>query len=159
MASRMGILNPARACVTGVLQHHPRVMSLIRALIVEDSKVILDNLVATLEELADVEVIGVAADEQSAVRWIREQPQAFDMMIVDIFLKSGTGLGVLKEARAAKLPVRRVVLTNYATMDMRERCLALGADRVFDKSNELEDLIAYCSRIKDGSAAVPGSIQ
>ena len=155
----MGILNPARAYVTGVLQHHPRVMSLIRALIVEDSKVILDNLVATLEELADVEVVGVAADEQSAVRWIREQPQAFDMMIVDIFLKSGTGLGVLKEARAARLAVRRVVLTNYATLDMRERCLALGADRVFDKSNELEDLIAYCGRIKDGSAVVPGSLQ
>jgi DNA-binding NarL/FixJ family response regulator len=134
-------------------------MSPIRALIVEDSQVILDNLVATLEELADVQVVGVAVDEQSAVRWIREQPDAFDMMIVDIFLKSGTGLGVLKAVSAAQLAVRRVVLTNYATTDMRERCMALGADRVFDKSNELEDLIAYCSRIQGASAAVPGSIQ
>jgi DNA-binding NarL/FixJ family response regulator len=134
-------------------------MSPIRALIVEDSQVILDNLVATLEELADVQVVGVAVDEQSAVRWIREQPDAFDMMIVDIFLKSGTGLGVLKAVSAAQLSVRRVVLTNYATTDMRERCMALGADRVFDKSNELEDLIAYCSRIQGASAAVPGSIQ
>ena len=54
--------------------------------------------------------------KQSAVRWIaRISRSAFDMMIVDIFLKSGTGLGVLKEVRAARLSVRRVVLTNYAT--------------------------------------------
>lgn len=121
-------------------------MSPLRTLIVEDSPVILDNLTATLEELADVEVVGTAADEASALKWIRESPQAFDMMIIDIFLKSGTGLGVLREACAAGLPVRRVVLTNYATDDIRQRCKELGADRVFDKSSELEELIAYCSR-------------
>ena len=27
---------------------------------------------------------------------------------------------------------------------MRERCRSLGADQVFDKSSELDDLIAYC---------------
>jgi DNA-binding NarL/FixJ family response regulator len=135
-------------------------MSPLRALIVEDSQVILDNLVATLEELADVEVVGTAADEASALRWMRESPQAFDMMIVDIFLKSGTGLGVLREARDAGLQVRRVVLTNYATPDIRERCRELGADRVFDKSNELEELIAYCGRVRNGEATTtPGALQ
>ena len=134
-------------------------MSPLRALIVEDSQVILDNLIATLEELADVEVVGTAADEAGAVRWIRESPQAFDMMIVDIFLKSGTGLGVLREAREARLPVRRVVLTNYATNDIRERCKELGADRVFDKSNELEELIVYCGRLRNGELTTPGGLQ
>jgi DNA-binding NarL/FixJ family response regulator len=131
----------------------------LRTLIVEDSPVILDNLIATLEELADVEVVGTAADEAGALHWIRESPQAFDMMIVDIFLKSGTGLGVLRDARAAGLHVRRVVLTNYATADIRERCRELGADRVFDKSNELEDLIAYCSRLSSGAVTEPGALQ
>jgi hypothetical protein len=27
---------------------------------------------------------------------------------------------------------------------MRRRCQELGADRVFDKSSELDELIAYC---------------
>jgi DNA-binding NarL/FixJ family response regulator len=135
-------------------------MSSLRALIVEDSQVILDNLVPTLEELADVRVVGTAADEASALRWMRESPEAFDMMIVDIFLKSGTGLGVLREARDSGLPVRRVVLTNYATPDIRERCRELGADRVFDKSNQLEDLIAYCGRVSSGDGnTIPGALQ
>jgi uncharacterized protein YdcH (DUF465 family) len=36
------------------------------------------------------------------------------------------------------------VLTNYPSPDMRQRCAALGADRLFDKSRELDELITYC---------------
>jgi DNA-binding NarL/FixJ family response regulator len=128
-----------------------------RALIVEDSQIILDNLIATLEELSNVEVVGTAADEASAIGWIQDRPHAFDLMIIDIFLKSGSGLGVLRQANQAKLPVRRVVLTNYATPDIRQRCKDLGADRVFDKSHELDDLLAYCARIGDAGATAPGA--
>ena len=37
-----------------------------------------------------------------------------------------------------------VVLTNYATPEIREWAAALGADDVFDKSTEIDQLIAYC---------------
>jgi len=40
----------------------------VNTFIVEDSPIILDNLVATLEELAPVRVVGSAADEASAGR-------------------------------------------------------------------------------------------
>jgi hypothetical protein len=30
---------------------------------------------------------------------------------------------------------------------MRAKCLALGADRVFDKSTEIDALIQYCDRL------------
>jgi hypothetical protein len=35
---------------------------------------------------------------------------------------------------------------------VRERCEALGADRVFDKSSELDDLIDYCARLAEPDA-------
>ena len=127
-------------------------MSPLRTFIVEDSPFILDNLVATLEELADVKVVGSAPDEQSAMDWIRNANGRFDLLIVDIFLKSGSGLGVLRAVKEAGVVGRRVVLTNYATADIRKRCAALGADRVFDKSGELEDLIDYCSQMAGDSA-------
>jgi hypothetical protein len=41
------------------------------------------------------------------------------------------------------------VLSNYATPDIRRRCAALGADRVFDKSGELDELIAYCAELTE----------
>ncbi len=128
----------------------------VKALIVEDSPVILDNLVATLEELAQVEVVGSVGDEAGALRWIEQPPARFDLMIIDIFLKSGSGLGVLRAAQQAGLSARRVVLTNFANPDIRKRCAELGAERVFDKSSELEELITYCARVADGTATVPG---
>lgn len=133
-------------------------MTPLRTYIVEDNKVIYENLVSTLEELANVEVVGHASDEATAVQWLHRGDR-FDLMIIDIFLVTGSGLGVLKAAQESNVPARRVVLTNYATPDIRKRCALLGADRVFDKSCELDDLIAYCERISDGSATAPGGLQ
>ncbi len=126
--------------------------ALLKTFIVEDSPLILQKLVATLEELAPVQVVGSAPDEASAVDWLEREGQHCDLIIVDVFLKSGTGLGVLRAAQRLAVPGKRVVLTNYATNDMREACRALGADRVFDKSSELEELLVYCDDI-DGAVA------
>ena len=134
-------------------------MSPLRTFIVEDSPIILDNLVATLEELADVKVVGAVPDEKSALAWIDGSADAVDLIIIDIFLKSGSGLGVLRAVQEAGLSARRVVLTNYATPDIRKRCAALGADRVFDKSGELEDLIEYCGRMADGTVTAAGELR
>jgi DNA-binding NarL/FixJ family response regulator len=109
--------------------------------------VILENLVATLEELVDVKVLGTADGEAGALAGWRQLEARIDLVIVDIFLKSGSGLGLLAEASRQGLKGRRVVLTNYATPDIRRRCTALGADRVFDKSSDLEDLFAYCEAL------------
>lgn len=117
----------------------------LKTYLVEDSPVIRESLIATLEELAPVQVVGTAADEQTAVTWLSTPGQAVDLVIVDLFLKGGSGLGVL---RAAQTMLRRhvmVVLSNYVTPDMRRQCLALGASRVFDKSHDLDALIQYCS--------------
>lgn len=122
-------------------------MAPLRCFIVEDSPVIRENLIATLEEMLPLSVVGTAEDEDSALRWLRSPAGECDLVIIDIFLKTGSGLGVLREARAARGARRLVVLSNYATPDMRRRCLELGADRVFDKSSELDELIGYCDEL------------
>jgi DNA-binding NarL/FixJ family response regulator len=122
----------------------------LKTYIVEDSAVIRDNLIATLEELVPLTVLGTAEDESSAVHWLRQPGNQADLLIVDIFLRQGSGLGVLRAAADVPRPHKTVVLSNYATPDMRRRCLELGADRVFDKSNEIEALILYCKRLATG---------
>jgi DNA-binding NarL/FixJ family response regulator len=127
-------------------------MAPLRTFIVEDSDIILDNLIATLEEMAPVKVVGSAADEYKAVDCLAQLHGEVDLVIVDVFLKAGSGLGVLRSAALSGLPAKRIVLTNYATQDMRQRCRALGAHRVFDKSNDLDELILYCTRLAGGFA-------
>jgi DNA-binding NarL/FixJ family response regulator len=133
-------------------------MNPLRTFIVEDSPVVLDSLVAALEELTPVDVIGTARDEASAVQWLLSAGNACELIIIDIFLRSGSGLGVLARAAGAGVPGKRVVLSNYATVDMRDKCRLLGADRVFDKSSEINKLIAYCTCIAEGGATGPGEL-
>jgi DNA-binding NarL/FixJ family response regulator len=121
----------------------------LRTFIVEDSPVIRENLVATLEEMLPVQVVGTAEDEAAAVRWFSDPANECELGIIDIFLKRGTGLGVLKAARSARHRAKLVVLSNYATPDVRRTCLELGADEVFDKSNDIEALLMYCARLVD----------
>ena len=125
-------------------------MSSLKAFIVEDSPVIRENLIAALEELAPVQVVGTAEDEPSAVSWLVGSNHPCDLVIIDIFLKRGSGLGVLRTVSELHRPMSLVVLSNYATPDMRRKCLELGASRVFDKSNEIDALILYCARLAEG---------
>jgi DNA-binding NarL/FixJ family response regulator len=41
-----------------------------------------------------------------------------------------------------------IVLSNHATRDIRWRCAQLGADAVFDKSTELDELVDYCVSVR-----------
>ena len=120
-------------------------MHLLKTYLVEDSPVIRDNLIATLEELVPVHVVGAAEDEETALRWLRESGEPVDLVIVDIFLKGGSGLGVLRAAQALPHRPRMVVLSNYTRPEMRRECLALGAEHVFDKSTEIDALVQYCA--------------
>ncbi len=115
----------------------------LRALIVEDSSVILENLQGLLNDLGSIEVVGTAEGETDACAWMDARTNGCDVAIIDMFLASGLGLGVLKHINAYERPPERVVLTNYATPDMRARCLALGAGAVFDKSTELDALVEW----------------
>jgi DNA-binding NarL/FixJ family response regulator len=121
-------------------------MAKVRIYLVEDSSVIRENLIDALTENAPVEVVGCADDELSAVAWMRNRANACDLVIVDIFLKAGSGLGVLKAlAHDADAP-QRIVLSNHATAEIRIKCQQLGASKVFDKSNELDEMLAWLSR-------------
>jgi len=128
-------------------------MHLLSTYIVEDSKVIRDNLIAALEEMTPVRVVGVAEDEPTAVRWLADPGNTAELVVVDLFLKSGSGMGVLRSAATGQPRRTLVVLSNHVTPEIRRRCTELGAGRVFDKSNELEALVRYCERLANGGDA------
>jgi len=65
-----------------------------------------------------------------------------DAIILDLHLPDQSGLEILRKLKA-QLPLAIVaILTNHPDPEYRQRCLALGADHFFDKSSEVEDLMA-----------------
>jgi two-component system, OmpR family, response regulator len=111
----------------------------------EDNETIARNLIETLQEICEVRVVAVGATQNEASHWLADHDGEWDLAIVDLFLKEGSGLGVLAGCRNRDDWQKVVVLTNYATPEIRKRATELGANAVFDKSSELEQLFAYCS--------------
>jgi len=123
-------------------------MSLLRAFIVEDSPVIRENLISALEELVPLQVVGWADSEAGALQWLGDPANGCDLVIIDLFLREGSGTGILRSLKAMASPVERVVLTNYAAPDVARLCLQHGASRVFDKSRDIDALIGYCASLR-----------
>ena len=127
----------------------------------EDNEAIARNLIETLQEICEVRVVAVGATQTEASQWLALHDSEWDLAIVDLFLKEGSGLGVLAGCRNRSFRQKVVVLTNYATPEIRKRATELGANAVFDKSSELEQLFAYCAEQKAqqrNPAAVPGPL-
>lgn len=116
-------------------------MSIVTVL-VEDSPTIREALIPTMRELADIEVVAIADTSEEAIQTLAEH--AWQLAIVDLFLKKGSGMEVLRNCTNRRPDQHVVVLTNYATADIRQKCLALGATAVFDKSTELDDFFSFC---------------
>lgn len=106
----------------------------MRTVIVEDSAAALAALTQALEPLPGLELLGTACAENEAVDLILAQQP--DLVLLDLGLASGSGLGVLRRLRDAACPARIVVLTNRVEPAYRAACLAAGANAFFDKSGD-----------------------
>lgn len=117
----------------------------LQAYLVEDSSMIRSNLSTALEELCGIRVVATAETESEASAWLADSSNSWKLAIVDLFLRKGSGFNVLAACKQRTPEQKVVVLTNYATPETRAACVRLGADAVFDKSNEVDALIDYCS--------------
>lgn len=125
--------------------------------LVEDNQTILTNLMETLSEIAHLEIAAHSATQSEASQWLTQHHANWHLAIVDLFLRQGTGLGILAACRDREPHQKIVILTNYATPEIRLRSAALGADAVFDKSTELDGLMDYC--IEQASNVRPEPVQ
>lgn len=108
----------------------------IRVVVVDDSKIIRERVAAMLAEIEDVEVVAEAADAWGGVEKVQQHGP--DVVVLDIRMPGGSGLGVLEKIKSWKTSLVAIVLTNYSYSSYRSRCMELGADFFFDKSKEFE---------------------
>jgi DNA-binding NarL/FixJ family response regulator len=100
--------------------------------IVEDSEVMRESLRSMLSDLHDVNIVGYAEDEQGAIEHI--DALLPDAVILDINLKSGSGITVLKEIKKRHAGIKVMMLTNYDSSFYAVVCKRANADCFLDKS-------------------------
>jgi DNA-binding NarL/FixJ family response regulator len=112
----------------------------LRVYLVEDSQLVFERLQESMEE-DGAKVVGHADDAATAVAEIAALHP--DAVVVDIALRVGTGLHVLKEIGDFPEEDRpaRVVLTNFNREWYRDAAKRLGAQYFFDKSSEIPEML------------------
>lgn len=108
-------------------------------LVVEDSLPVRRRLVELIEDLPGVAVVGEAQDESEAIELYRRFSP--DVAILDIGLRSGSGIRVLEYIRLGGRKCRVIMLTNFGDAGFREQCARSGADHFFLKSTEFSEVL------------------
>jgi DNA-binding response OmpR family regulator len=116
----------------------------LRTYLVEDDPAYRNMLRAALPGYVESHVLGFSESEQDGINWLLTHAKGWDLLLVDLVLKRGSGFRILAACRVRDATQKIIVMTNHASRDVRQRCFDLGADAVFDKSTELEEMLAYC---------------
>ena len=104
-------------------------------------------------------VVGACATEDEGHAWLADNRNDWDLLLLDLFLKRGSGMRLAQRIRRQRPAQKIVVFSNYVNAGMRKRCAQLGIDAVFDKSTEIDALVDYCTRqcARLSAGALPAS--
>lgn len=111
----------------------------MKVVVVEDSSLVLENLLALLASQPELTVAGHARGEDEALALIADSEP--DVVLLDLGLSPGSGLNVLKRMRADGRAARVLILSNQPADPYRQICLAAGADGFFEKTGDLDDML------------------
>jgi len=110
-----------------------------KVLLVEDNVMFATLILSRLETIPGVQICGVETIASEAIEAISIiQP---DVVTLDVQLKVGSGLDVLRGIKGIPNPPRVIMLSNEDPYIFSERCIFLGAEDYFDKSMQFEDFI------------------
>jgi DNA-binding NarL/FixJ family response regulator len=112
----------------------------MKVLIVDDSAIIRVRLAELLTEVEGIEIVAQSDNAYDAADLIRELEP--DVAILDVRMPRRSGLDLIEDVKNSRQPPKIIMLTNFPTPENREKCLNSGADYFFDKSSEIEGVMA-----------------
>lgn len=110
-----------------------------RILIVDDHPSVRDGLSLRITLHADLEVCGEADSEDEAFTLVKQSTP--DLVLVDISLKNGNGIELLKRIRSLDPAIKMLVVSGFQDSLYAERACRAGAMGYLNKQESSEKLI------------------
>jgi DNA-binding NarL/FixJ family response regulator len=128
----------------------------IRVLVVEDHHVVRQGLVALLNVVDGLEVVGEAADGVEAITQFRKHKP--DVTLMDLRLPRMGGVDVIQRIRVETPHARFVVLTTYDGDEDIYKALKAGARAYLLKGMTTDELVATIRTVHAGKSHIPPAI-
>jgi DNA-binding NarL/FixJ family response regulator len=128
----------------------------IRVLVAEDHHVVRQGLVALLNVVEGIEVVGQAADGVEAIAQYRKcQP---NVTLIDLRMPRLSGVEVIQRIRMETPQARFIVLTTYDGDEDIYRALQAGARSYLLKGMTTDELVSTIRAVHAGKSHIPPAI-
>jgi DNA-binding response OmpR family regulator len=111
----------------------------LRVLVVDDEEDFLRSIVMRIE-LRGYEAHGVTSGDE-ALQYLREDPAAVDVVLLDIKMPGLGGLETLREIKSCCPSIEVIVVTGHASQEFSRRGRELGAFDYLIKPIRLEAIL------------------
>jgi two-component system NarL family response regulator len=128
----------------------------IRILVVDDHHVVRQGLVALLNIMPGIEVVGQAADGAEAIRLYRELNP--DITLMDLQLPGISGVEAIRRIRQEAPSARFIVLTTFDGDEDIYRALEAGARAYLLKGMTVDELTSAIKAVHAGKTRIAPNI-
>ena len=127
---------------------------MIKILIVEDQKILLDGLASTLSTIEDFEVVGKLTDIAESIDFLKKNE--VDLLLTDIRTENGNNsLNFIGDIKKNHPKINIVVMTSLPEISFAERAKANGADSFVYKNISLDEMASIIKSTHSGYNVFP----
>lgn len=119
----------------------------VKVLIVDDHPIVRDGLSMRITGQSDMEVCGEAEDVADALDLIRQTRP--DVAVIDISLKTGSGIDLIKRIKAIDDSIRILAISMYEESLYAERAIRAGAMGYLNKQVATRNIISAILHVFD----------
>jgi DNA-binding NarL/FixJ family response regulator len=119
-----------------------------RVMIVDDHPIVREGYSRLIDNQADLHVCAEADGNVDAIKKIMDDPP--DLVIVDISLKDGSGLELIKDIKAHNEDIKVLVVSMHDESLFAERSIRAGALGYVNKQQATKRLIEAIRRVMEG---------
>ncbi len=137
-------------CMNDVNQHKTRIM------IVDDHPIVREGYSRLIEREPNLQVCAESDSKADALKQIMNAPP--DLVIIDISLKDGSGLELIKDLKAQFKHIKMLTVSMHDENLFAERCIRAGALGFVNKQQAPEQLVTAIHRVLSGKVFLSSEI-
>jgi len=123
-----------------------------RIVIADDHAIVREGLKRIVGDVADMQVVGEAADGTEVMQRVRELD--FDVLVLDLSMPGRSGMELIKLVKAEKPKLRVLVLSMHQELQYAVRAIKSGASGYLTKESAPAQLEQAIRKVASGGAFV-----
>lgn len=129
---------------------------MIRIVMADDHAIVREGLKRIVGEVADLQVVGEAADGTEVMQRVRELE--FDVLVLDLSMPGRSGMELIKLVKAEKPRLRILVLSMHQETQYAVRAIKSGASGYLTKESAPAQLEQAIRKIAGGGAYISAEV-